>query len=78
MLARLLLSWLCSAGRHTEQGIHPPVALGHMAEIAQMIGVTRETVTRLLGEMRSKGVIQLKGFVPVIKDIEALEGMVSP
>jgi CRP-like cAMP-binding protein len=43
-----------------------------------MIGVTRETVTRLLGEMRSKGVIQLKGSNLVIKDIEALEDMVSP
>jgi CRP/FNR family transcriptional regulator, cyclic AMP receptor protein len=76
-LARLLLNWLKKTGRQTEQGIHLKLALTH-AEIAQMIGVTRETVTRLLGEMRSKGVIQLKGSNLVIKDIEALEDMVSP
>jgi CRP-like cAMP-binding protein len=76
-LARLLLNCLKKAGRHTEQGIHLKLALTH-AEIAQMIGVTRETVTRLLGELRSKGVIQLKGSNLVIRDIEALEDMVSP
>src|SRR5215468_986021 len=76
-LARLLLNWLKKAGRQTEQGIHLKLALTH-AEIAQMIGVTRETVTRSLGEMRSKGVIQLKGSNLVIKDKAALEDMVSP
>jgi CRP/FNR family transcriptional regulator len=76
-LARLLLNWLKRAGRQTEQGAHLKLALTH-AEIAQMIGVTRETVTRLLGEMRSKGVIQLKGSNLVIKDKAALEDMVSP
>lgn len=76
-LARLLLNWLKRDGRQTEQGTHLRLALTH-AEIAQMIGVTRETVTRLLGEMRSKGVIQLKGSNLVIKDKAALEDMVSP
>ena len=76
-LARLLLNWFKRAGRQTEQGIQLKLALTH-AEIAQMIGVTRETVTRLLGEMRGKGVIQLKGSNLVIKDRAALEDMVSP
>jgi CRP-like cAMP-binding protein len=43
-----------------------------------MIGVSRETVTRLLGELRDKGVIQLKGSNLLIKNKAALEEMVNP
>ncbi len=75
-LARLLLSWRQKNGRQTDQAIHLKLSLTH-GEIAQMIGVSRETVTRLLGELRSKGVIQLKGSNLVIKDKAALEGMVN-
>jgi len=41
-----------------------------------VIGVSRETVTRLLGEFRNKGLIQLKGSDLVIKNKAALENMV--
>lgn len=75
-LARLLLSWRKKTGRQTNQAIHLKLSLTH-GEIAQMIGVSRETVTRLLGELRSKGVIQLKGSSLVIKNKAALEGMVN-
>jgi CRP-like cAMP-binding protein len=40
--------------------------------------VSRETVTRLLGELRDKGVIQLKGSNLLIKDKAALAEMVNP
>ncbi len=62
-LAKLLLSWLKKTGRQTEHGVH-------------LIGVSRETVTRLLGEFRNKGLIQLKGSDLVIKNKAALENMV--
>ncbi|HEV2663574.1 MAG TPA: helix-turn-helix domain-containing protein [Blastocatellia bacterium] len=42
-----------------------------------MIGVSRETVTRLLGELRAKGIIELKGSNLLIKNKAALEGMVN-
>jgi hypothetical protein len=48
-LARLLLGWLKKTGRRTEQNIHLKLSLTR-GEIAQMIGVSRETVTRLLRE----------------------------
>lgn len=76
-LARLLLSWLRKLGSQTEQNIHLKLSLTH-GEIAQMIGVSRETVTRLLGELRDKGVIQLKGSNLLIKNKAALEEMVNP
>jgi CRP-like cAMP-binding protein len=41
-----------------------------------MIGVSRETVTRLLGELRDKGIIQLKGSNLLIRNKAALQGMI--
>lgn len=76
-LARLLLSWLKETGGRTEQNIHLKLSLTH-GEIAQMIGVSRETVTRLLGELRDKRIIQLKGSSLLIKNKAALEEMVNP
>jgi CRP/FNR family transcriptional regulator len=75
-LARLLLSWRQKSGRRKEQAVHLKLSLTH-GEIAQMIGVSRETVSRLLGEFRSKGIIQLKGSNLLIKDKAALEEMVN-
>jgi CRP-like cAMP-binding protein len=76
-LARLLLSWLRKPGSQTEQNIHLKLSLTH-GEITQMIGVSRETVTRLLGELRDKGIIQIKGSNLLIKNKAALEEMVNP
>jgi len=76
-LVRLLLSWLKKSGARTEQNIHLKLSLTH-GEIAQMIGVSRETVTRLLGELRDKRIIQLKGSNLLIKSKSALEEMVNP
>jgi CRP/FNR family transcriptional regulator len=76
-LARLLLSWVKKTGGRTEQNIHLKLSLTH-GEIAQMIGVSRETVTRLLGELRDKRIIQLKGSTLLIKSNAALEEMVNP
>jgi CRP/FNR family transcriptional regulator, cyclic AMP receptor protein len=76
-LARLLLSWLKKAGGQTAQNVHLKLSLTH-GEITQMIGVSRETVTRLFGEFRDKGIIQLKGATLLIRNKAALEEMVNP
>ena len=60
-LARLLLSW--GNGREREGGtteIRIKSSLTH-EEIAQMIGSSRETVTRLLSELKKKEMIRLEG-----------------
>lgn len=75
-LAKLLLYWCARQGRETEQGIHLKLSLTH-GEIAQMIGVSRETVTRLIGEFRVKRVIELKGSNLFVPNKAALERLVN-
>jgi CRP/FNR family transcriptional regulator, cyclic AMP receptor protein len=75
-LAKLLLFWCNQKGRETKRGVHLNLSLTH-GEIAQMIGVSRETVSRLLGELRNGGIIQLKGSSLFIKDKAALERLVD-
>ena len=75
-LARLLLGWCDKNGRETDHGIQLKFSLTH-GEIAQMIGVSRETVTRQLSEMRGKGIIHLKGSNLLITNKAALQELVT-
>jgi len=74
-LARLLLEW-SSDGDVTKEGIRIKVALTH-EEIAQLIGTSRETVTRVLGEFREKQLAQLRGSTLMILNKPALERMIE-
>jgi CRP/FNR family transcriptional regulator, cyclic AMP receptor protein len=74
-LARFLLDW-SGKGRATAQGIRVKLALTH-EEIAQTIGSSRETVTRTLGDFKTKQVAFLKGSTLVIPNKPALERFVS-
>ena len=74
-LARLLLSWM----PHREQNdceVRVRATLTH-EEMAQMIGASRETVTRLLIELRKKEFIRLEGSTLVIRDRLALEALAA-
>ena len=76
-LARLLLSW--SAGREREGGaseVRIRSSLTH-EEIAQMIGSSRETVTRLLSDLKKKELIRLEGSTLVIRNRIALEALAA-
>jgi CRP-like cAMP-binding protein len=46
-------------------------------EIAQMIGSSRETVTRLLADFRRSQLVQAIGLTLVINNKSALEGIVT-
>ena len=70
-LARLLLEW-ANGGEETKEGIRIKIALTH-EEIAQLIGTSRETVTRVLGEFREKQFAQLRGSTLLIRNKAALE-----
>jgi CRP/FNR family cyclic AMP-dependent transcriptional regulator len=74
-LARLLLEW-ASDGETTKEGIRIKIALTH-EEIAQLIGTSRETVTRVLSEFREKKFAQLRGSTLMILNKPALEKMVE-
>jgi CRP/FNR family transcriptional regulator len=75
-LARLLIDWCDTKGEDTPQGTRVQVLLTH-EEIAQMIGTSRETVTRLLSDLKKKKIIEVKGASVYIKNREALDDMVT-
>ena len=75
-LARLLLDWCTRNGEETPKGIRLKVLLTH-EEIAQMLGTTRETVTRLLSDFKRRKVIEVKGSTILVINKEAMAAMVS-
>ncbi|MDQ3280629.1 MAG: Crp/Fnr family transcriptional regulator [Acidobacteriota bacterium] len=58
-LAQLLLAWCEDTGRPSESGMRFPVAMTH-EDISQMIGTSRETVTRLLKSFRDKKILTVR------------------
>lgn len=74
-LARLLLEW-ASDGESTKDGIRIKVSLTH-EEIAQLIGTSRETVTRVLSEFRDKEFAQLRGSTLLIRNRAGLERLIG-
>lgn len=73
-LARLLLSWVSDEPHNRE--LRVSTEFTHQ-EIAQMIGSSRETVTRLLSVMKKKDLIRLDGETLVIPNRIALQAIVS-
>jgi CRP/FNR family transcriptional regulator len=74
-LARMLLE-LASEGEQTKDGIRVKLALTH-EEIAQIIGTSRETVTRLLANFRKRQMATLKGSTLLIRNKASLERLVG-
>jgi len=74
-LARLLLEW-ASDGETTKEGIRIKISLTH-EEIAQLIGTSRETVTRVLSEFRAKKFAALRGSTLMIQNKLGLEKMIG-
>ncbi len=72
-LAKLLLSWSAHAAKSADPS-HIKMALTH-EEIAEIIGTTRETVSRLFSEFKKKQLLQLKGATLIIRNRPALEKM---
>src|ERR1035438_2208126 len=72
--AKLLLGW--SNNSHNGDPLQVKVTLTH-EEIAEIIGTTRETVSRLFSQFKKKQLLQLKGATLIIRDKAALEKMVS-
>lgn len=65
-LARFLLEWCDSHGNGAGE-IRAKLTLTH-EEIAQMIGASRETVTRLFSEFKRKELLQIKGSTLIVRD----------
>jgi CRP/FNR family transcriptional regulator, cyclic AMP receptor protein len=71
-LARLLLHWTGETRSLPHRDTRLKMPYKH-EEIAQMIGSTRETVTRLLGALKKKKVVEIKGATLIVKDPEQLK-----
>jgi CRP/FNR family cyclic AMP-dependent transcriptional regulator len=74
-LAKLLLEWSEKNGGNASGRVK--LTLTH-EEIAQMIGTSRETVTRLFADFKKRQFIQLRGSTLVIRNRAALETLVGP
>lgn len=70
-LASLFLTW-CKETCHGHDPVHLKISYTH-EEIAQMIGTSRETVTRLLKDFKERKLISLKGSDLIIHDKRMLE-----
>lgn len=75
-LAHLLLTWAGESGRPAEGGTRIQVLMTHH-DISQLIGTSRETVTRLLKEFRTRKLISIKGSTLTIHNHPALEALVT-
>jgi CRP/FNR family transcriptional regulator, cyclic AMP receptor protein len=73
-LAKLLLEWSSKNGETNKPEPRLKMALTH-EEIAQMIGTSRETVTRLFADLKKKQILQTKGSTLVIRNKAALKLM---
>jgi CRP/FNR family cyclic AMP-dependent transcriptional regulator len=74
-LARFLLDWSTN-GSVMDGVVRVKLALTH-EEIAQLIGASRETVTRTLGEFKRNRAIELNGSTLVLRNKLALENLVA-
>jgi CRP/FNR family cyclic AMP-dependent transcriptional regulator len=58
-LAQLLLAWCDETGQPSQSGMRFPVAMTH-EDISQLIGTSRETVTRLLKSFKEKKILTVR------------------
>lgn len=59
-LLRLLLEWIDTHGENVRGTIYIKQPLTHQ-EIANLLGTTRETITRIFNELRQKNIISIEG-----------------
>lgn len=74
-LARLMVGWLDN-NAEAKQPSHVKMALTH-EEIGQMIGTSRETVSRLFAGFKKQHLIQQNGATLVIPNRLALESLIT-
>jgi CRP/FNR family transcriptional regulator len=73
-LAKLLLEWSSRNGESAKIEPRLKLSLTH-EEIAQMIGTSRETVTRLFADLKKRQIIQAKGSTLMVHNKAALKAM---
>lgn len=74
-VARFVLEWAAS-GTKLKNGIRASLTLTH-EEIGQLIGTSRETITRAFGDFRSRRWIMTQGSTLVVQNKKALQNLVG-
>lgn len=74
-LARFLLEW-SAEGQESDGGVRMKLPLTH-EEMAQLIGSSRETVTRTLSGFKKESIAELRGSMLVVLDRNALENLAA-
>ena len=74
-LARFLLDW-ANGGQITNLGIKVKLALTH-EEIAQLIGCSRESVSRSFSDFKRKHLVEVNGATLVVQNKGALEQLAA-
>jgi CRP/FNR family transcriptional regulator len=75
-LAALLLDWSETRTRATEPETHLRLRFTH-EEIARMIGTSRETVSRIFADFKTRQIVDSKGTFMVVLNRPALKAMIS-
>ena len=73
-LAKLLVDWSARNGEGAKAEPRVTLTVTH-EEMAQMIGTSRETVTRLLAELKKRQIVQSKGSTLLIRNKAALKSL---
>jgi CRP/FNR family cyclic AMP-dependent transcriptional regulator len=76
MLAKLLLDWAAESSEGSRLEPRIKLALSH-EEIAQMIGSSRETVSRLFTELKRRQIVQTRGSTLIIRNKGALKALAA-
>ena len=74
-VAKFLLA-TATEGQVTNGVVRASIALTH-EDIAQLMGTSRETITRTLSELRKKDIVEIKGSTLIIHNKPALERLVA-
>jgi CRP/FNR family transcriptional regulator, cyclic AMP receptor protein len=74
-VARFLLEW-SERGEKRKEGVRARLTLTH-EEIGQLIGASRETITRILGDFKGHHWIIIKGSMLVLQNRAALENLLG-
>ena len=75
-LINLLLDWSSGQDQLPENNRRFDMHLTH-AQIGELIGVPRETVSRLLGQFRKQGLVQTKGTSITLKEPDKLKALLN-
>lgn len=74
-LAKLLLEW-SKTNNNGNGSVHLKISYTH-EEIAEMIGTSRETVTRVLKDFKTRKLITLNGLDLIIPDLKKLDAAIG-